>query len=453
MIGLCVIAHEVYPSFCSGIAIVFQHTKSNDPFEIRQGISNTARNIDSSSRVLIIGGGIGGLALAQGLKKHGVPFHVFEQDPTPDFRAQGYRLKLNSDGSKALNDVLSDSLWTQFQDTCAVCEAGETNFDAIAATVIASRAGLRRTRGGVAIKTQTCDRTVLRNILLFGLSDSISFGKSLSEYTITDKGKIVAKFADGSSENGTLLIRADGIHSQVRKQYLPNHRPLDTNGSCIYGKTPLTPELLEIFPRRATKWMTLIIDKTPMTQTLDVDETPLTLLLEPIRFADNAHRKDLPVDYIYWVLISRTDMFETHTKELLYLNGEESAKLSHKLTQEWDPSFRALFHLQDSSQTSTLRVSSAFPKIVPWEPSANVTLMGDAIHVMSPSGGVGAVTALCDAALLSNTISKLGISASSIGEYEATMRGYAQTSIERSYFGGKKMFGQEPFDKCKPLEI
>lgn len=152
--------------------------------------------MDSSSRVLIIGGGIGGLALAQGLKKHGVPFHVFEQDPTPDFRAQGYRLNLNSDGSKALNDVLSDSLWTQFQDTCAVCEEGETNFDAIAATVIASRAGPRRTRGGVAIKTQTCDRTVLRNILLFGLGDSISFGKSLSEYTITDKGKIMAKFAD-----------------------------------------------------------------------------------------------------------------------------------------------------------------------------------------------------------------------------------------------------------------
>jgi 2-polyprenyl-6-methoxyphenol hydroxylase-like FAD-dependent oxidoreductase len=409
--------------------------------------------MDSFSRVIIIGGGIGGLALAQGLKKSGVPFHVFEQDPTPDFRAQGYRLKLNSDGCKALNDVLSDSLWLQFQDTCAVCEEGETNFDAIAGTTIASRAGPRRTRGGAVIKTQTCDRTVLRNILLSGLDDNISFGKSLLEYTTTENGKIVAKFADGSSENGTLLVGADGIHSRIRKQYLPSHRPLDTNGSCIYGKTPLTPELLEIFPKRATKWMTLIIDRTPMTQTLDVDETPLTLLLEPIRFANNSHRKDLPADYIYWVLISRTDVFETHTKELLYLNGEDSAKLSLNLTQEWDPSFRVLFYLQDSSQTSTLRVSSAFPKIVPWEPSANVTLLGDAIHVMSPSGGVGAATALRDAALLSNTISKFGISASTIGKYEATMRIYAQASIERSYFGGKKMFGQEPFEKCKPLEI
>lgn len=153
--------------------------------------------MDSSSRVLIIGGGIGGLALAQGLKKSGVAFHVFEQDPTPDFRPQGYRLKLNSDGSKALNDVLNDTLWTQFQDTCAVCEEGETNFDAIAATIIASRAGPRRTRGGVVIKMQTCDRTALRNILLSGLGDDISFGKSLVEYAIIDNGNILATFSDG----------------------------------------------------------------------------------------------------------------------------------------------------------------------------------------------------------------------------------------------------------------
>lgn len=122
--------------------------------------------MNSSPRVLIIGAGIGGLALAHGLRKFGVSFHVFEQDPTPNFRAQGYRLKLNYTGWEALHDVLDANLWTQFQNTCAVCEEGETDFDAIAATIIASRAGPRRTRGGVAIKTQTCDRNVLRNILL-----------------------------------------------------------------------------------------------------------------------------------------------------------------------------------------------------------------------------------------------------------------------------------------------
>ncbi|MCJ1225201.1 hypothetical protein MMC12_001850 [Toensbergia leucococca] len=404
--------------------------------------------VETSSRVLIAGGGLGGLALAQGLKKESLPFHVFEQDPTPDFRAQGYRLKINGEGALALKKVLSPDLWTLFEETCAESESGETNFNAIDASITASRAG-PGTRGGM--KIYTADRTVLRNILLTGLRDDISYGKQLVKYTTTEDA-VVVTFKDGSTEEGKLLVGADGVRSPVRKQYLPNHRPVDTNGSCIYGKTPLTTELTERFPERAAKWMTLILDKTPMTQTLDIDETPLTLLLEPIRFKESEHRRKLPVDYIYWVLISRTDVFGASSKELLRLSGSESAKLSLKLTEEWDPSIRALLELQDISQSSTLRVGSAIPEIVPWEASERVTLLGDSIHVMSPCGGVGAVTALCDAALLSGILGNDGISATSIGKYEKEMRTYAQKAIERSYFGGRKIFGQRPFAECKVLE-
>ena len=352
------------------------------------------------SRVLIIGGGLGGLALAHGLKKSSIPFHVFEQDPTPDFRAQGYRLKINPDGAVALKNVLSPEMWEYFEQTCTNSKVGETDFSAIDASIIASRAG-PGARGGP--KIWTADRTVLRRTLQEGLKGEISYGKHLKSYTITDDG-VIAYFADGSTEEGVLLVGADGVGSAVRRQYLSEHKPLDTNGSCIYGKTPLTPELMERFPARAVKWMTLVLDRTPMTQTLDVDETPLTLLLEPIRFQKNDHRGKLPVDYIYWVLIARTAVFGRERNELLRLNHEESANLSLTLTEEWHPSFRALFELQDITQASTLRVASANPNITPWEPSSRVTLIGDAIHVMSPCGGVGAVTALRDAALLSRII-------------------------------------------------
>lgn len=409
----------------------------------------SSNTLPGSHPILVIGGGLGGLCLAQGLKKAGIPFHIFERDPTPDFRAQGYRLKLNQDGVIALRSVLSPELWKYFEDTCAESEAGETDFNAIDATITASRAG-EGVRGGVAV--HTCDRTVLRKILLTGLDGYISYGKQLVEYSIGEDG-VVASFKDGTSHKGSLLVGADGTRSPVRKQYLPNHKPVDTNGRCIYGKTPITPALLKRFPHRATRWMTLIVDRTPMTQTLDIDETPLTLLLEPIRLPKNEHRGELPADYIYWVLISRSDVFTTHTKDLLHLNCEQSAALSLKLTDEWDPSIRALLELQDVAQSSTLRVSSAIPNLEPWKPSERVTVLGDAIHAMSPCGGVGAVTALRDAALLTEKLAEGGLSAESVGKYEDAMRVYAKVAVERSFFGAKKMFGQKPFAECAAIDL
>ena len=404
--------------------------------------------IEKPSRVLIIGGGLGGLALAQGLKKANVPFHIFEQDPSADFRPQGYRLKIPGDGAAALKSVLSSELWTYFEETCAESKPGETNFNAIDASITNSRAG-PGLRGGPT--PYLADRTVLRNILRTGLEEDISYGKKFSHYTIAEEG-ITAIFADGTTYDGLLLVGADGVRSGVRKQYQPEHKIIDTNGRCIYGKTPMTEELIQKFPARATKWMTLIVDRTPMTQTLDIDETPLTLLLEPVRFQNNKHRNNLPANYVYWVLIARTDLFGKPDSELLRLTGKDSADLSLKLTEEWDPSIRSLFELQDTTQSSTLRVSSAKPEIPFWHPSERITLVGDAVHAMSPCGGVGAVTALRDAANLAAKIAANGICTKSIGAYEAEMRIYAKLSIERSYFGGKKMFGQRPFGDCAPLE-
>jgi AcrR family transcriptional regulator len=51
--------------------------------------------------VLIIGGGIGGLCLAQGLRRRGVSVAVYERDGTPDARLQGYRLSIEPPAARA----------------------------------------------------------------------------------------------------------------------------------------------------------------------------------------------------------------------------------------------------------------------------------------------------------------------------------------------------------------
>jgi 2-polyprenyl-6-methoxyphenol hydroxylase-like FAD-dependent oxidoreductase len=59
------------------------------------------------------------------------------------------------------------------------------------------------------------------------------------------------------------------------------------------------------------------------------------------------------------------------------------------LSSEWDPSLRSMLELQDDTQTAAFRILSTDPEITTRKPIAQVTLLGDAVHVMSPTGGGG----------------------------------------------------------------
>lgn len=76
--------------------------------------------------ILIIGGGLAGLSLAQALKRSSIPFHVYERDASLAARAQGYRIRINSEGSSALEALLSPSMLAEFEGTCEVWFLGET---------------------------------------------------------------------------------------------------------------------------------------------------------------------------------------------------------------------------------------------------------------------------------------------------------------------------------------
>ena len=66
--------------------------------------------------VLIAGGGLSGLALAQGLIKDGHTCEVFERD-ADDSRKIGYYLHMNADGGEALRRCLTDDLFELYAET------------------------------------------------------------------------------------------------------------------------------------------------------------------------------------------------------------------------------------------------------------------------------------------------------------------------------------------------
>ncbi len=71
----------------------------------------------SNLRVLVIGGGLGGLCLAQGLRKAGVDVAVYERDAGLATRTQGHRIHIDSRGEQALRECLPPSLYELFLAT------------------------------------------------------------------------------------------------------------------------------------------------------------------------------------------------------------------------------------------------------------------------------------------------------------------------------------------------
>lgn len=424
--------------------------------------------------VLIVGAGISGLCLAQALNKAGIPFRVFERDAALDSRPQGYRLKLQADASKALAKILPEDIYNEFQTSCAILSVGETNFSPFSGNITHSRSG-----GGLSGKlglspTYTVDRATFRRTLTKGISNRVTFNKYLDHFTVDEQSSNVSvTFKDGEVIHGRFLVGADGLHSAVRRQYLPSHSFKDTGAICIYGKTQMNPDLLERFPEKGLRWMTVVSDSAPMLQSCIIGETPVTLLLEPIRFSEEsrqAHRQQLPADYVYWALIGPEKRFPlgdngpngvngAHASQKSAIlqqqgmNGEvsQASSLALRITTEWHPSLRSVLELQDTSQATLIRVASQVAEVPVWEPSAWVTLLGDAIHPMSPCGGVGANTAICDAASLAKVLvaSNGSPEANSVGVFESDMRRRAHISIVRSEIGSKKMFGLKSLAECQ----
>ena len=64
--------------------------------------------------VLIVVGGVGGLCLAQGLRRAGVSVAVYERDRSPGSRLEGFRLHINPAGARALRACLPPAPWGTF---------------------------------------------------------------------------------------------------------------------------------------------------------------------------------------------------------------------------------------------------------------------------------------------------------------------------------------------------
>lgn len=323
-------------------------------------------------KVIIVGAGLGGLCLAQGLRAAGIEATVHERDPGITARFQGYRIGLGERGDSALRACLPRELHPVLDAV-----KGDLAGERVRLNQRLERIGTDSPALAVAI-----DRHVLRHLLLSGVGEHVRFGEAFTGYECLPGGGVRAHFAGKTSADGDLLVGADGINSAVRAQLSPSTPVEDSGVRALIGRTPLTERFAALVPGFGT----------------GVSDGEVAMMLGLMRFRVlpgvlNGMAPELGLPdaghYLRWVIM----LAPGHP--LLARADLSMQEIALELTRGWHPDVRAVVENADRDNSVLLSIRTVSPA-ERW-PSGPVTLLGDAIHATSPSGGNGANTALHDA--------------------------------------------------------
>lgn len=386
-------------------------------------------------RVAIAGGGLGGLCLAQGLLRAGIDVAVYERDLSLLSRRQGYRLHVDAQAGSALQRCLPPDLFSVFLATCG---EGGRRF-----TVLSSRLRvLHEVQGDPESDLHApeslsapVNRQTLREVLSAGLADRIVFGRELIRYELAESGLPRLIFGDGGHADADLLVGADGVNSAVRRQYLPHAQVSDTGVRCVYGKTLLGEVARKALPPAFWNGFTAVVGGR------------VGMACGLVRFRqrpENAAASIAPwahlspaEDYLMWALTAQGREFGVSDSWFASADAPALHALAARAVRGWHPNLRQLVALADIDETFLVRIRTSSP-VAAWAPS-RVTLLGDAIHAMSPARGSGANTALRDAGVLCRSLTQAAASdgpgdsvTNAVGAYEAQMRDYGFAAVEAS---------------------
>lgn len=351
-------------------------------------------------RVLIAGGGIAGLTLAQGLRREGIDCEVFERDPLETWRT-GYLLNLDVEGDGGLAACLPPALYELFVRACGETMSGHD------VSVVVDPAGNQLTSmphvGAPATGDRpptNIDRRTFRQILLAGLDDVVHHGSEVRGVEFAGDGSVEVRLADGSSVSGDVLVAADGVGSAVRRQLMPEVAiiPAPVGALGLFGRAPLTDEVRSELPTAIWNAGFCIIS--------DGRGTMLGVGHWSPRQAAPEAAAELGVAGVFeaaqpYVMLNGAIPPSVEVPQPSQWTDATPAEMHATMVASvagWHPAVRKLVEAIDPA---TL-FSHPFRRLDPTPPwrSSRVTYLGDAIHAMLPTLGKGANMAMRNAAVL-----------------------------------------------------
>lgn len=408
------------------------------------------------SHVAIIGGGTGGLCLAHALHKAGVSVAVYERSRARTERLQGYRVHINPHGSAALHECLPADLWQAFVDTTGT--SGNTfGFvtEQLKELMFLEEQTFHSAEPDPAGSHHSVSRITLHQVLSSGLDGVLHYGKEFERYERNPDGTVTCYFGDGSTATADVVVAADGANSRVRKQYLPAAERVDTGIRNIAGKFPLTDETRNLLPELITAGPKSVVppkgcgfffaphelgDAAAVTEA-GIGGNDATAEHDAVLF-------DNTTSYVMWAYAANESNYPTGT-ELSSLDGTDLRELVGRLIADWHPDLRRLVADSPAESVTLIPILTSVP-IDSWQ-TTNITLLGDAIHSMTPFRGIGANTALRDAQLLARNL----IAASrgerdlldAIADYEHQMTDYGFAAVRNAMRAGNSFVSDNRFGR------
>jgi 2-polyprenyl-6-methoxyphenol hydroxylase-like FAD-dependent oxidoreductase len=339
---------------------------------------------------LVVGGGIGGPAVALALQRVGVEPVVFEAHPPP-VREVGSYFTVTPNGLDVLRTLgLLDParaegiptrrnvLWNERGQRLAAIPLGQPLGDGTVAQTV------KRARLGRLLRQEAQRRGV-----------PVEFGKRLVDAVQAD-GRVTARFEDGSTATGDMLVGADGVHSRTRH----------------------------------------LIDPA----------APSARYVGLVNFGGYTHEARLDAEPAAWHMVFGRRAFFGYLREpsggaVWFANvpGPELAPAERAATgaDEWRRRLVGLF-AGDAGPAVDLILrgelqlagdnTDDLPHVPRWH-AGRVVLIGDAAHAPSPSSGQGASMALEDAIVLARCLREEASIPDAFAAFEHARRGRVERIV------------------------
>ncbi|WP_170856686.1 FAD-dependent oxidoreductase [Geodermatophilus africanus] len=378
-----------------------------------------AREWGTDVRVAVVGAGIGGLALAQGLHRSGLDVVVVERD-LDLARTGGYRLHLGVPALTALRELLDPSLVELLHASAARDDRG---------IAVRDHRGRLIAHGGTAgQEALDVDRVTLRLLLAHGLGDVLRLGRRCTGHEVRGD-RVVTHLDDGSSVESDVLVGADGVSSVVATALAgrPTARPTGLSGVAGWTTADvLPPEARRLVDRSAV----LAIGPGGSGLYLSLHDP---LQQSPIRIGTSAATTREP--RVIWGVIATDAVLPP---QLRRSSSPEVVRAAATVLRRghWADSLVSIVERADPEGVSVFRFSAADPTDIASWPSTRVTALGDAVHAVPPTGGRGAATAVVDAAELCTALTAAArgevTPVMAVHDYERLLRPRAADAVRES---------------------